>query len=267
MTASAMQTVRGHGIHGGAACTVHLHAVEGPLRLRRGEHEIPVSLEAAAPGPGCTVLSGDGGACVRVVEHLLAALAVRDVHQGLLIEAGGDELPILDGSALPWAEVLDTLSLPRATRAPWRPERAVEVRDGTGRARVAPGPSALDCRIDFPHPAVGRQQWRGERSRWDELLAARTFGFAADAAQLRAAGRAAGVEAGNAIVFGDLGPQAPLRFADEPVRHKALDALGDLHLLGRPLEATVTVERGTHRLHLRLMRALAQSPRRAEPRA
>lgn len=259
-------TVRGVGIHGGGACRARLHHAPGPLRFRKDCVDIPVRAAHARPGPGCTLLQADG-VRVAVVEHLLAALAVRGVHGGVLVEVEGDELPILDGSAAPWDDALAELAPEPGGATPWRPQAPLEVRHGEAYARVEPGPRELRCGIDFPHPAIGRQRWHGGPDAWRALLPARTFGFEADAERLRRTGRAAGADHGNAIVFGDDGPRTPLRAPDEPVRHKALDALGDLHLLGRPLEARVTILRGTHRLHLELVDALARAapPLRAAP--
>lgn len=190
-----------------------------------------------------------------MVEHLFAALHVRDVWSGLLIEVEGDELPILDGSAAPWDEALASLGpfpLP-----PDALEATAEVRHGDAVARLERGPRELAASITFPHPAIGTQRWSGGPDRWMELLAARTFGFAAEAEALRAAGLARGAGAQNAIVFDDHGPTQPLRFPDEPVRHKALDALGDLYLLGRPFAGRLHLERAGHELHGRLVRALS----------
>lgn len=263
MSAADAVEVAGVGIHGGTRCRAWLHRAPGPLRFRHQGQETPAHHAHAEAGPGCTVLR-TGTARLAVVEHLLAALAVRGVFDGVLVEVEGPELPILDGSAAPWDEALARLAPDAPVRAGWGPSGPVEVRCGEARARVEPGPRELRCEIDFAHPAIGRQAWLGAPGAWRELLPARTFGFAADAARLRRGGRAEGADDGNAIVYDDDGPRTPLRAPDEPVRHKALDALGDLHLLGRPLEARVTIVRGTHRLHAELLDALARTapPRR-----
>jgi UDP-3-O-[3-hydroxymyristoyl] N-acetylglucosamine deacetylase len=110
--------------------------------------------------------------------------------------------------------------------------------------------------IAFDHPAIGRQEWVGRPDTWPDLLAARTFGFAHEQQVLHATGRARGASDANAIVFDDDAPRVPLRFPDEPARHKALDALGDLYLLGRPFAGRLEIWRGGHALHYDLVTAL-----------
>src|SRR5690606_20265678 len=180
----------------------------------------------------------------------------------------GPELPILDGSAQPWLDAIGGLGTPPTPPEPLRLRRAVEVRLGDSYARAEPGSPALHCSIAFDHPAIGNPDWPGalDDSRtlaahddYRALAAARTFGFMSEAQALRSRGLALGAVLEHAIVFADDGPMSPLRFADEPVRHKALDAVGDLTLLGRPIAATVTIERGSHSLHRALLQALAAS--------
>ncbi|HZW28996.1 MAG TPA: UDP-3-O-acyl-N-acetylglucosamine deacetylase, partial [Trueperaceae bacterium] len=121
------------------------------------------------------------------------------------------------------------------------------------------GEERLDVSIDFAHHAIGRQRWVGGPDDYHQLAAARTFGLLREAEALRARGLVRGASLEHAIVFADDGPLRPLRFPDEPVRHKALDAIGDLALLGRPLRAHVTLQRGSHSLHHALMSRLLSS--------
>lgn len=243
--------VRGHGIHGGRPCTTLLHRREGPVAFRRAGVEVRPRIERLAPGRRCTAL-GDDGVRVATVEHLLAALHIRGVWWGLLIEVDADELPILDGSAAPWDRALRELG---AWPPPPRPvEVEAEVRDERGgRARLEPGRRGLAVEIAFEHRAIGRQSWSGPPEAWPQLLRARTFGFERDRHALRAEGRALGASDASAIVFGDDADDVQLRFPDEPARHKALDALGDLYLLGRPFAGRLRVRRGGHELHQRLV--------------
>lgn len=250
---SDVVTVQGVGIHSGRQSTVRLHRSDGPVRFRTRSSTFRPHLRYVHATSLATVLRHDG-ATVAVVEHLLAALHVMDVWSGLMIDVEGDEVPILDGSAEPWCEALADMGPFPDAPAPTRFHGDVE--DGTsGRAwfDTAPGRS-LDVTIDFAHPAIGRQRWSGTKEAWRGLASARTFGFEADAEALRAAGHALGASHENAIVFGDAGPLRPLRCVDEPVRHKALDALGDLYLLGSPFDGRLVVERGGHGLHHTLMR-------------
>jgi len=254
---SSPSTLAGHGVHGGAPCTVRLHRYDGPLVLRRAGRTVAPRISAVVGARGATVLGADG-VRVAMVEHLFAALHVLDVWSGVLIEVDADELPILDGSAEPWAEAVAALGPFPPPPEPTDLEGDVRRDDGATAALEA-GPRGLDVRIAFDHPAVGEQAWRGGPEAWPELLPARTFGFARDAGALRAAGMAAGARRENAIVFGDDAPLEPLRFPDEPVRHKALDALGDLYLLGRPFAGRLRVRRGGHELHQRLVSRLVEA--------
>jgi UDP-3-O-[3-hydroxymyristoyl] N-acetylglucosamine deacetylase len=247
--------LRGHGVHGGRPATVRLHRRDGPVAFRRAGRELAPRAGNVVGTAGCTVLGGDG-VRLATVEHLLAALHVRGVWEGLLIEVEGDELPILDGSAAPWDAALAQLGPLPPPPAPAPAQGEAHGADGAW-ACLAPGPRELVVTISFDHPAIGRQAWSGRPGAWAELLAARTFGFARDAAALRAAERAAGASEANAIIFGDDAPTVPLRFPDEPVRHKALDALGDLYLLGRPFAGRLEIRRGGHALHHRLVTAIA----------
>ncbi len=252
----------GVGVHGGRRSVVRLHRVDGPVRFRSGRSELTPDARHVVATRGATTLGGDG---VRIgtVEHLLAALQVRGVFAGLLIEVVGDELPILDGSAAPWDEALAGLG--PFPPPPAASERTAAVADGDRSARHAPGPRRLDVTVAYDDRRIGTQRWAGGPDRWAELLPARTFGFARDAERLRAAGLALGSSERNAIVYHDDAPPPPLRFPDEPVRHKALDALGDLYLLGVPFAGRVEVRRGGHDLHLALVKRLLGARRVAEP--
>lgn len=255
------KTVTGVGVHSGVTCSVRLHRAEGPLRFRRAGTLVDAHVSRVASTDRAVTLSADGER-VSLVEHLLAALRISGFYQGVVIEASAEELPILDGSARPWLEAIAELGEPPPAPSALVPSAALKVTRGASSARVEPGPEQLSCHIDFEHPAIGRQRWSGEPRSYPELLAARTFGLLAEAEALVGRGLARGASLEHAIVFGDDGPLRPLRFEDEPVRHKALDALGDLALLGRPLGATLQIERGSHALHHALMLALLKQTER-----
>jgi UDP-3-O-[3-hydroxymyristoyl] N-acetylglucosamine deacetylase len=121
---------------------------------------------------------------------------------------------------------------------------------------IDPGPEHLEVDVAFDHPAIGAQRWEGAPDGYAEVLSARTFAFADALERLRAGGLLKGADAGSGILFGADGPHVPLRFANEPARHKALDALGDFALIGRSIAARVRVHRGSHRAHLTAMRHL-----------
>jgi len=249
--------VSGTAIHSGLTSSVTLHREDGPIRFRRGAGSVTAHVSNVTAAARATSL-GANGVQVHMVEHLLAALAVRGFYSGVLVELDNDELPILDGSAAPWLPAIDGLGPPPAPPPPLRVTDPVQVRLGAGFASLTPGPTRLDCSIQFDHPAIGHQQVVLERARWHELLDARTFGMLSEWVSLKSRGLALGASEEHAIVFGDVGPLRPLRHPDEPVRHKALDALGDLHLLARPLEAQVTITRGSHALHHETARRLMQ---------
>lgn len=247
--------ITGVGIHSGERCRVTLHRYDGPLAFRRGAVDIPALLPNVIGWVRATSL-GVGGARVQLVEHLLAALRIHGFFSGVLIEASADELPILDGSAEPWSAAIAELGDPPPPPPPLTLERSVEVSLKGGVARLEPGEEELLYSIDFTHPAIGQQSWQGTAESYRELLAARTFGLLSEWETLRAHGLALGAAESHAIVFADDGPMRPLRFPNEPARHKALDAIGDLALLGRPLAAKVHLHRGSHALHHAVMRTL-----------
>ncbi len=249
--------LEGLGIHGGRRSRVWLHREPGALRFRTGGATIAADVAHVVDTERCTVLGADG-ARVAVVEHVLAACHALGFWSDLVIEVDGDELPILDGSAAPWSEALAALGPPPPPPAPWPVSRAVRWRSaaspGASEIDILPGEALLEVSIDFEHPAIGQQRWRGRRADYPALLPARTFGFARELAALQARGLAEGARPGSGILFTDEGTSGPLRTPDEPVRHKAVDAVGDLALLGRPLGGRVRIHRGSHRAHVEAMR-------------
>lgn len=255
-----MSTVllQGVGIHSGRPSWVRLHREDGPLRFRCGKDLVPVSLSNVVDTNRCVVL-GQDGVQVATVEHLLAALRVAGFWSGVLIEVDGPELPILDGSAAPYAAAVQELGAPPPAPAPLQLDQPVRWCAGGSELSFEPGEEAMEVEVDFDHPAIGRQTWRGQAERYGELLDARTFGFEQELAALRQAGLAMGTVEGSGILFAEDGPRTPLRHPDEPVRHKALDAVGDLSLLGRPMNALVRVRRGSHRAHVAALHHLLQS--------
>lgn len=256
--------VEGIAIHSGLRSQVRLHRHEGPLRFRRGSTLIAATVQNISGAQRATSLSSEG-AQVHLVEHLLAALRLRGFFGGVLIEVSQDELPILDGSAAPWLDAIDQLGPPPAAPPPLRLPAAVTVSHAGGTVRAVPGAEHLDYQIDFQHPAIARQRWSGGPADYHELADARTFGMLADWQALKQRGLALGASGRHAIVFDDAGPLCPLRHPDEPVRHKALDALGDLALLGRPLAARIDISLGSHALHHAAARAMLTAAMDAEP--
>lgn len=253
-----MIALEGIGIHSGRRCRVTLHRIDGPVRFRRSGRDIPAAVDAIVDSRRATTLGADG-ARVGMVEHLLAALAARSLWSGVLIEASSDELPILDGSARAWYDAVADLPEPPAPPEALRPARSLRLTAGEAWAELDPGGAQLCCGIHYDHPAIGEQRWCGGPARYPELVDARTFGLRSEEQALRARGLASGANLENVIVYDEEGPLVPLRAENEPVRHKALDALGDLFLFGRPLEARVSFWRGSHALHAALLRELLQA--------
>ncbi|CAN0594763.1 unnamed protein product, partial [Laminaria digitata] len=177
------------------------------------------------------------------IEHLVAALAWLGVYNAR-IELDGPEVPILDGSSALWVELITAAG---GTVAQSRPKKflvvrkAVEVQHGDKSARLEPAPTfSLRCHIDFDHPIVNAQSFEiamSDTAFVRELARARTFGFAKDVDAMHAAGLARGGGLDNAVVIDDFSIRNPdgLRFPDEFVRHKVLDAVGDLALMGAPI--------------------------------
>lgn len=210
-----------------------------------------------------TTLVNDAGASVATVEHLMAALAGLGIDD-LIIELDGPEVPAMDGSSAPFVELIlqvGLLTRPAPRRA-LQVIREVEVTDGSRHAVFMPAlRPAIDVEIDFDDPAIGRQQFAFEvsRSNFQDLVApARTFGFRREFSALLKAGLARGGSMDNAVVVDEDGVANPegLRFADEFVRHKALDALGDLYLLGAPIIGLYKAHRPGHGLNAKALAAL-----------
>jgi UDP-3-O-[3-hydroxymyristoyl] N-acetylglucosamine deacetylase len=204
-------------------------------------------------------------ASVETIEHLLAALRSLGVDN-VRVELNHCEVPIMDGSSAPWVYLIQDagvkdLSAPRRTIEVLRP---VEVEQGDKRIAVYPA----DCfkvsyTISFDHPLLRLQQKTlvlDEAAFVDEIAPARTFGFLKEVELLRQRGLALGGSLENAIVLGETGVLNPLRFEDEFVRHKILDVVGDLALVGHPIQGHLVVHRGGHALHTALAIKLLAEP-------
>lgn len=257
-TIASAARVSGVGLHSGAPASVVLAPAQpgaGVAFVRAGGERVPASWALAdAPG-GQTRLPG-----VQTPEHLLAAvqgLGITDLD----VRLDGPEVPHLDGSAQGWADALGTPVVTGSTVG-FVPDRPVEVEAFGGTARWEPHDRLeLTVRIDFgPSLRGGLTIDVTPESFVRELCWARTFLPHDDLAAARAAGRGAGATPGTVVVWGRRGPLVPVRSPDEPVRHKALDLLGDLALAG-PVRGRIVVERGTHALHQALLAAALSGAR------
>jgi UDP-3-O-[3-hydroxymyristoyl] N-acetylglucosamine deacetylase len=215
----------------------------------------------------CTIVTNDADVSVSTIEHVMAALSGCGVHNAL-IEIDGPEVPILDGSSAPFVSGF----LAKGVIAQTVPVRAirvlktVEVRDGDAVARLEPAEMLeIDFHIDFADAAIGKQGKHLNLSNGAfvrELCDSRTFCRQADVDAMRARGQALGGSLENAVVFDGDRVVSPggLRHADEPVRHKMLDAMGDLALAGAPILGRYTGLRAGHAMTNRLLRALFADP-------
>jgi UDP-3-O-acyl N-acetylglucosamine deacetylase len=269
--------VTGVGYWSGAACRVEiLPAPAGAgIVFVRGDRDVPVRIAAAVEnrvdGPLRTTLAS-AGVRVEMVEHVLSALAGLGVDC-CTVRVSAGELPGLDGSALGFVEAVEAAGI-EPLGAPAEPlvvEDTVRIGDDDAWIEASPPRHAglsVDYELDYGAGPIGRQaltiQVTPDRYR-GELAAARTFVTAAEAERLRAAGLARHVTRHDLLVFGADGPlENPLRWADECVRHKVLDLVGDLSLVGRPLHAHVRARRSGHRLNAALAaRLVALEGRRA----
>ncbi len=207
--------------------------------------------------------SSGGGARVRTVEHILAALAGLGVDNAYA-ELSGPEVPIMDGSARPFVDALREAGLQTlsARRRYIKIVKPVTVHDGDKVAALLPSPVArVTCRIEFNHPLIMDQEITIDldaASFEHEIADARTFGFLRDIEMLEKAGLAKGASLENAVVVGEAHILNPggLRYPDEFVRHKALDLIGDLSLAGMPIIAHAVMDKSGHQLNQRLVKKL-----------
>ena len=204
------------------------------------------------------------GVQISTVEHTLSALAGLGIWDAI-VELDGAEPPSLDGSALPLARLMLDASRPRADGCGcWLAHRSFSLRRGRAACHLLPSDAPLlEGVIEFPHHTIGRQHLRlslDAEAYLAQLAPARSFGLLEEAAALRGAGLSRGASLKNTLVFGASGALNPsgTRFRDEPVRHKLLDAVGDLALLGAPFCGHLKLERCSHALLLAtLVRARA----------
>ncbi|WP_423210388.1 UDP-3-O-acyl-N-acetylglucosamine deacetylase [Paracoccus yeei] len=272
-TIASKALFRGVGLHSGAA--VRLAILPAPadhgivfVRTDLGRARIPALWDHVTPSQLCTLLDNGQGATVSTVEHVMAALAGTGITNAV-VEVNGPEIPILDGSSAPFVQGIVEAGLRYYPDAPLRAIRVlrdVEVRQGVAHARLSPADHlAIDFQIDFTDAAIGHQEKSLDMANGTfvhELMDSRTFCRQSDVVQMQQNGLALGGTYLNAVVVdGDkvLSPGG-LRHKDEAVRHKMLDAMGDLALAGAPLLARYTGHRAGHAMTNKLLRALFAQP-------
>jgi UDP-3-O-[3-hydroxymyristoyl] N-acetylglucosamine deacetylase len=272
-TIKAVVRATGVGLHTGKKVAMTLRPAQAGTGIvfRRVDLAEPVDIRAAATAVTdtrlCSALEG-GGAKVATVEHLMSALAGLGIDN-LYVDLAGPEVPILDGSAGPFVYLLKSVGIEeqRAAKRFFRIRSPVEVSDGDKWARFDPYDGfKVSFSIRFDHPVFDRDGQSlsidfGETSYVKEVARARTFGFAQDVEALRDAGLALGGSLDNALVLDEYRVlnSDGLRYADEFVKHKVLDAIGDLYLVGHPLIGAFSGHKSGHALNNQLLRAtLAQ---------
>ena len=202
------------------------------------------------------------GVLISTTEHLLSAFVGTGVDNAI-VELDNLELPILDGSARPFVEMIQRTGIrkQRRPRTYMKILRTLELREGNKFIGVYPaGGYSVSYRIDFPHPLIGKEEFRLQMTNGSyvrEIAAARTFGSREDEKTMREMGLIRGASADNCIVLTPDGVEnGPLRFPDEFVRHKVLDLVGDLALLGKQVLGSVVADRAGHAMHTALVSRL-----------
>jgi UDP-3-O-[3-hydroxymyristoyl] N-acetylglucosamine deacetylase len=269
-------TVTGIGVHSGSPVTLTLHPAEpdtGIVFVRCGtgggeDREIKAHFRSVTATEFATVLGDENGPAVSTTEHVLSALRGLGVDNAV-IEVDGAEVPIMDGSAAAFVAAIDQVGIAVQTE----PRRYIQVlkpvrisKNGCyGELRPHLQGLRIESEIEFDHPLIGRQSLAVDVTPdvfRHELARARTFGFMRDVAKLWSAGYALGASLENTVVMAEdrvLNAEG-MRFGDEFVRHKIVDAIGDLALAGAPLLATYRSVRSGHKLNHAVLTALMADP-------
>jgi UDP-3-O-[3-hydroxymyristoyl] N-acetylglucosamine deacetylase len=268
--------VSGIGVHSGWPATVTLHPAQadtGIVFVRCGasgenDRELPANFRSVTATEFATVLGDKSGPAVSTTEHVLAALFGLGVDNAV-VEVDGPEIPIMDGSAAAFVAAIDragvvATSVRRRYIKVLKPVR-VSANGCSGELRPHPRGLRVETEIDFDHPLIGRQKFALDlepQAFRRDLARARTFGFMRDVTKLWNAGYALGASFENTVVIAEdrvLNADG-VRFPDEFVRHKAVDALGDLALAGAPLIGVYRSVRGGHKLNHAVVTALMNDP-------
>jgi UDP-3-O-[3-hydroxymyristoyl] N-acetylglucosamine deacetylase len=263
-------SLSGTGLHTGAPVNLTLKpAPENTgyvfVRTDLDNFEIPASVEYISHCSYATTLMRKG-VVLSTCEHLLSALRGSNIDN-CFIEIDSIELPIMDGSSEDFIELIENAGIVEqpAPRRVFRVLKPVKITEGDRKMSIEPSERfEIECVIDFAHPFINRQTLcyvaaNGSFNR--EIASARTFGFTQEIEMLRQANLARGGSLDNAIVLTPNGMlnETPLRFDDEFVRHKILDIIGDLALIGMPIQGKVTAEKSGHSVHAQLMSKLLKT--------
>jgi len=272
----SQRTLKGHihsdgvALHSGEAVSMTLipgHADSGIIFKRTDvdgqDALVPATWDRVVDTRMCTTIANDDGVRVATIEHLMAAFAGCGIDN-VLVEIDGPEVPVMDGSSGPFVMMIESVGVVEqdSPRRIVRVLKPISVEDGESRASLTPGPyCTLDMEIDFDSRAVAQQALSVglvNGTFCKELAEARTFGFLHEVEQLRAAGLAKGGSLDNAVVVSgdEVLNEDGLRYDDEFVRHKTLDAVGDLYLAGGQIIGGFSATRTGHALNNALLRAL-----------
>jgi len=262
----------GIGVHSGQPVSMTLLPAEANTGIvfnvtcpKSGDNQdIPATISSIGATDLCTVLGEMGGVYIATVEHLMAGLRALNVDN-VIVEIEGNEVPVMDGSSRIYVEAIKQVGIAQlgTPRCYIRVNKPIRVDMGASWGEIVPHDGTrFEVEIDFESPAIGNQRYSSDLTSetfTNELCGARTFGFMKDVERLWAAGYALGSSLENSVVIGDdnrvINPEG-LRYVDEFVRHKALDAIGDLALAGAPILGCFRSYRGGHKLNSLVLKAL-----------
>lgn len=256
----------GIGLHKGVPVKLELEPLEANSGIVFYRSDLGVSIplkpESIIDTTMATVI-GKGEAKISTIEHLMSAIYAYGIDN-LKINVDNEEIPIMDGSSIAWCMLLDEAGIREFSEARELVmiKKPLEVRDGDKFVRLEPSKKTIfDFAIDFKHPAIGKQQYKFAFSRKnyrEEIARARTFGFLQEVNYLRSIGLGKGGNLNNCIVLDESGimNKEGLRYSEEFVRHKILDAIGDMAILGIPLLGSYVSFAGSHKLNSMLTQKL-----------
>lgn len=270
-TVKARVTLAGTGVHSGKPVSVSFAPADADTGIvfhfvggAASDKEVRALVSEVGATDLCTLLGDPAGQHVATVEHLMAALLGVGIDN-LVIEIDGNEIPILDGSAAMFVDAIDQVGIETlpAKRRFIRIVKPIRIESGASWAEFRPyAGTRFEVEIDFESPAIGRQQFASDLNAdvfRRDISRARTFGFMKDVERLWAAGYALGSSLENSVVIGDdnrIINMGGLRYPNEFVRHKTLDAMGDLALAGARFIGCFRSYRGGHRLNAAALRRL-----------
>ncbi len=274
-TIAAPVALKGTGVHSGAPVGITFQPAEansGVIFSRTladgGSVEYRAISSQVGPTDLCTILGVSPAKWVATIEHVMAALYALGIDN-VMVEVDGAEMPIMDGSSYPFIEAIEQVGIVNLgiKRRYIRVLKPVRIDSGASWAEFRPHDGTrFEVEIDFTSPLIGRQSWNGELTAQtfkQELSRARTFGFMRDVERLWAAGYALGSSLENSVVISDddtIVNVEGLRYVDEFVRHKTLDAVGDLALAGAQFIGCYRSYRGGHKMNANALKALMSDP-------